>query len=90
MISSIVTKILNRTLNSFIDDLKSDQLDVSVFSGTAKLENLSVKKTVLDNFPLPFRLEYGYVGKIFVDIPIRNIGSSPVRIDISKIGRAHV
>ncbi len=85
MVSAIVAKILNRTLGAFIDDLKSDQLDISLFSGTVKLENLSLKKTVLDNLPFPFRLEFGYVGRIFADIPIRNIGSAPVKIEVSNV-----
>lgn len=85
MISSIVAKILNRTLNSFIDDLKSDQLNVSLFSGTVNLENVSIKRTILDNFPMPYRLEYGSIGKIYVEIPIRNIGSSPVKVEISNV-----
>lgn len=85
MVSRIVRTILNRTLNSFIENLKSDQLDISIFSGTVKLENLSLKKTVLDNVPFPFRLEYGYVGKIFVDIPIRNLSSRPVKVEISDV-----
>lgn len=85
MISNIVAKILNRTLCSFIDNIKSDQLNISLFKGTVNLKDLSLKKTVLDNLPLPFRLEYGYVGKIFMDIPITNIGSSPVKIEISDV-----
>jgi len=85
MISGIVAKVLNRTLGSFIENLKSNQLDISLFSGTVKLENLALKKTVLDNLPVPFRLEFGFVGKIFVDIPIRNIGSSPVKVEISNV-----
>ena len=58
---------------------------MSLFSGTVKLENLSIKKSVLDNLPIPFRLEYGYVGKIFVDIPIRNIGAHPVKAEVSNV-----
>ena len=85
MVSAIVAKVLNQTLGSFIDNLKSDQLDISLFSGTVKLENLSIKKSILDNLPLPFRLEHGYVGRIFVDIPIRNLGSAPVKIEVSNV-----
>ena len=85
MISSIVAKILNRTLNSFIDDLTSDQLNISLFSGVVNLENVSVKKTVLDNFPMPFRLEYGTIGRIYVDVPMTSIGSSPVVVEVSDV-----
>ena len=85
MISSIVAKILNRTLNSFIDDLTSDQLNISLFSGVVNLENVSVKKTVLDNFPMLFRLEYGTIGRIYVDVPMTSIGSSPVVVEVSDV-----
>ena len=85
MVSKIAVIILNQTLEPFIDNLDFDQLDVGVFKGTIKLENLSIKKTIINELPFPFQLEYGYVGKIFADIPIINIGSSPVKIEISNI-----
>ncbi len=85
MVSAIVAKVLNRTLGAFVDNLKSNQLNVSLFSGTVKLENLSIKKDILDNLPFPFRLEFGYVGRIFVNIPIRNIGSAPVKVEVSNV-----
>jgi hypothetical protein len=85
MVSSIVVKILNRTLSAFIDDLSNDQLNISLFGGTVDLDNVSVKKTILDNFPFPFRLEFGSIGKIFMQIPIRNIGSSQVKVEIKNV-----
>lgn len=83
--STIVVKILNRTLSAFIDDLSTDQLNISLFGGTVDLENVSIKKTVLDSFPFPFRLDFGSIGKIFMEIPIRNIGSSPVKVEIKNV-----
>ena len=35
--------------------------------------------------PVPFSLHYGKVGRIFIDIPLMNIASSPLKIEISDV-----
>ncbi len=85
MVSRIVVKILNKSLGTFIDNLTKDQLNVSLFGGTVDLKDVSLKRSILDNLPFPFRLQFGYVGHIHVDVPIRNIGSSPVRVEVSNV-----
>ena len=50
-----------------------------------KIFNLSIKPNILDNMPLPFKLKYGKVGRIFVDVPVTSLLSSPLKIEISEI-----
>ena len=54
-------------------------------SGDVLLENLQIKNTLFDNMPLPFKLHYGKVGRIFLDIPMTGIFSKPLKIELSDI-----
>ena len=85
MLESLVVTILNKFLSDFIENLDSDQLNISLFSGDVQLENLTVRRTILDNMPLPFKLHYGRVGSIKVDVPVTAITSQPLKIDIQDI-----
>lgn len=85
MFEGIITNILNKVLGQFIEGIKSDQLSISLLSGDVELFNLSIKPDILDNMPLPFKLKYGKVGRIFVDVPVTAILSSPLKIEISEI-----
>lgn len=35
--------------------------------------------------PLPFVIHYGKVGKIYIEIPVINIASAPIKIEISDV-----
>lgn len=85
MFEGIITNILNKVLGDFIEGIKSDQLSISLLSGDVELFNLSIKPDILDNMPLPFKLKYGKVGRIFVDVPVTSILSSPLKIEVSEI-----
>jgi len=56
-----------------------------MLSGDVELFNLSIKPDILDNLPLPFKLKYGKVGRIFVDVPVTSLLSSPLKIEVSEI-----
>ena len=85
MFEGIITNVLNRVLGDFIDGIKADQLSISLLSGDVELKDLSIKSTILDNMPLPFKIKYGKVGRIFVDVPVTSLLSSPLKIEISDI-----
>lgn len=65
--------------------MDSDQLKISLWSSTVKLENLQIKPTLFDSMPVPFAMHYGKVGRIFIDIPVRNINTSPLKLEISDV-----
>jgi hypothetical protein len=65
--------------------MDSQQLRMSVFSGVIKLENLTLKHTLFDQSPLPFKLDYGRVGLIYVKIPFWDMFKSPLEIRIENI-----
>ena len=85
MFEGILTYLLNKVLGNYIEGIKSDQISFSLLSGDVELFNLSIKPNILDTMPLPFKLKYGKVGRIYVDKPIKSILSSPLKIEISEI-----
>ena len=85
MIGKLISSVLNHFLGNFIEDLDSKQLDVSLWSGKISLDNLQIKKSLFDTMPVPFELHHGKVGKIYLEIPITSLTSSPLKIEISDV-----
>jgi vacuolar protein sorting-associated protein 13A/C len=85
MLERLISSVLNRTLGTFIEDLDAEQLKISIWNSNVKLENLQIKPSIFDSMPVPFTLHYGKVGKIFIDIPILTINTSPLKIEISDV-----
>mmetsp|Transcript_25146 Transcript_25146/g.11977 ORF Transcript_25146/g.11977 Transcript_25146/m.11977 type:complete len:95 (+) Transcript_25146:16-300(+) len=83
--NSIVAGVLNRALGDFIEDLDSDNLSLSVFSGIVDLKNVKVKANFVNDLPMPFALKHGYVGRIYIDIPWTSLTSKPLVIKISDV-----
>jgi len=85
MFEGLISSVLNRVLGGFIQDLDANQLNISLWSGTVKLENLQIKPTLFDTMPVPFQLAFGKVGLIYLEIPYTSIFSSPLVIEISDV-----
>jgi len=56
-----------------------------VFSGIVELENMAIRSSLFDSMPVPFQLAFGKIGKIKLDIPMTNIMSKPLVIQISDV-----
>ena len=85
MLEKLISSVLNRVLGNFIENLDSEQLNISLLHSNVKLENLQIKPTLFDSMPVPFSLHYGKVGRIFIDIPVWNIASAPLKVEISDV-----
>lgn len=86
MLEGLASYILNKILGDFIDGIESNQLNISLLSGDVELFNLSIKPDILENMPLPFKLKYGKVGRIFLDLPVTGFFFSyPIKIELSEI-----
>lgn len=71
-------------MNTFIQDIDTENLAISV-SGEVELRNMKLKTSLFDDWPVPFRLEYGQVGRIYLKIPIWNLFSQPVIIQVEDV-----
>ena len=81
----LITGVLNKVLGDFIENLDANQLNISLLKGDVLLENVQIKPTLFDNYPFPFKLHLGQVGRIFIDIPMTGIFSKPLKINISDV-----
>ena len=84
MFETFVTQILNKYLSEFIEDVDTRNLNIG-FDGIIELKNMQLKKTLFDDWPVPFKLEYGQVGRIYLKIPIWNLFNQPVVIQINDV-----
>ena len=80
-----MAKVLNSVLGDWVENLNSEQLKISVFSGVIELGDLKLKSDVLKLLGLPLELKYGLIGHLKVDIPWTSITSSPLEITISDV-----
>ena len=75
---------MNRYLSEFIEDVDTRDINIG-FDGIIELKNMQLKKSLFDDWPVPFKLIYGQVGRIYLKIPIWNLFLSPVVIKINDV-----
>lgn len=85
MFETLITKVLNKVLGDFIENINPAQLDISLLKGDVTLLNMKLKANLFESLPLPFALEYGQIGRIHLKIPVWNIFTAPIIIEISDI-----
>lgn len=55
------------------------------FPGKVELENLPLKKDALRHLGLPVEIKAGFIGKVQLQVPVRQIRSAPWLIAIEKL-----
>ncbi|XGW23678.1 hypothetical protein V3C99_005698 [Haemonchus contortus] len=82
---SLVADLLNRFLGDFVDNLDASQLNIGIWGGDVKLENLEIKETALDDLDLPIKLKFGYLSTLILKIPWKNLYNEPVIANIDGL-----
>lgn len=62
-----------------------DLLTRSYLTGEVELENLPLKKDALSHFGLPIQAYSGSIGKIKLQVPVRQFRTAPWCINIEKV-----
>lgn len=70
---SIVVDLMNKFLGAYIENLDASQLKLGIWGGDAVLENLHVKGDALQDLDLPLQIKSGFVGKLTLKIPWKNL-----------------
>lgn len=83
--NSAVANVLNKVLGDWLENLNSDQLKLSVLKGKVELKDIKLKSNVLELLGLPFQLEMGIVGRLFVDVPWTSLSSKPLIINVEDV-----
>ncbi len=64
MFERLISKVLNKVLGDFIENIQPGQLDISLLKGDVHLTNMKLKKDLFASLPLPFALDFGEIGLI--------------------------
>lgn len=80
-----IANLLNKLLGVWIENLNSEQLNLSIFSGKICLTDLKLKSDFLDILGVPFSLLSGTVQRIEVKIPWSSLYSHPLEVTISEV-----
>lgn len=81
----VVSKILNKFLGDFVQNLDSENFDISLCKGKVELHDFKLKNDALHILGLPFTIVYGIIKNINVKIKWTKLNSSPLRISISGV-----
>ncbi|XP_055701182.1 intermembrane lipid transfer protein Vps13 isoform X2 [Phlebotomus papatasi] len=82
---SLVTDLLNRFLGEYVENLDTKQLKIGIWGGDVVLNNLKLKENALEELDLPIQVPYGYLGKLILKIPWKNLYTAPVEATIEDL-----
>ncbi|GAB0096265.1 Vacuolar protein sorting-associated protein 13 [Sergentomyia squamirostris] len=82
---SLVTDLLNRFLGEYVENLDTKQLKIGIWGGDVVLNNLKLKENALEDLDLPIQVPYGYLGKLVLKIPWKNLYTAPVEATIENL-----
>ena len=85
MLEGVLAALLERIAGKYVDGIDKKAAKLSVWRGHVVLKNLSLKSTVLDDMDLPFKLKYGRLDEMSLDIPWKNIRSQPIVVHLSGL-----
>jgi hypothetical protein len=85
MFEQAISYALNRYVGAFIENVDSNQLGASLYSGKIEMKDMRLRKDLFDDAPVPFQLAYGRVGKIYLKIPFWDMFKSPLVIQIENV-----
>ncbi|KAJ8920133.1 hypothetical protein NQ315_011790 [Exocentrus adspersus] len=84
MLEGLVAWVLNNYLGKYVQ-LNTEQLSIALLSGKVELENLPLKKDALRHLGLPVVIKTGFIGKVQLQVPVRQIRSAPWVIAIEQL-----
>nr|XP_031830525.1 vacuolar protein sorting-associated protein 13D isoform X1 [Nomia melanderi] len=85
MLEGLVAWVLNNYLGKYVENLNTDQLSIALLSGEVELENLPLKKEVLRHIGLPIEIKAGFIGKVRLQVPVRQIRTASWVIVIEQL-----
>jgi len=85
-LASLAASILSRFLGDYIEGVNMRDLEISVLQGTASLQNLKIKRSVLEDLSaMPIQIKDGFIGKIDLKVPWTNLSNESAEIRISDV-----
>ena len=85
MLNGIISKVVSNLLGRYIEKIDSSQLEVDLWNGKARLENLKVSSNALSSHNLPFTVESGTIGCASFVFPWGQLDSQPCIINVENV-----
>jgi len=85
MLEGIVAAYLAKYLEKYILNFNKENLKFSLSSGDVALENLALRPDALIDLDLPITVIGGFLGKLSLSIPWKQLSSKPAVIRFEKI-----
>jgi hypothetical protein len=85
MIRGIAAKILGRLCSQYIDTIDYSQLELQIWNGVAKLDDLKLRSDALSLHHFPFTIEDSRIGSISLTFPWANLSGQPCIVAISDL-----
>ncbi|KYN30792.1 Vacuolar protein sorting-associated protein 13D [Trachymyrmex septentrionalis] len=85
MLEGLVAWVLNNYLGKYVENLNTDQLSIALLSGEVELENLPLKREALRHIGLPMEVKAGFIGKVRLQVPVRQIRTASWVIGIEQL-----
>nr|XP_039248521.1 vacuolar protein sorting-associated protein 13C-like isoform X1 [Styela clava] len=82
---SLVVDLMNKYLSAYIENLDASQLKLGIWGGDAVLENLHVKGDALKDLDLPVTIKSGFIGKLTLKIPWKNLYKDAVEATLDGL-----
>ncbi|XP_061389182.1 intermembrane lipid transfer protein Vps13D-like [Musca vetustissima] len=85
MLNELITWVLNTYLGKYLEDFNPAQLSIALISGEVELENVPIRRDALRSFGIPVEALSGSIGRIKLQIPVRQFRTSPWSIVIERV-----
>ncbi|RLU23666.1 hypothetical protein DMN91_003872 [Ooceraea biroi] len=85
MLEGLVAWVLNNYLGKYVENLNTDQLSIALLSGEVELENLPLRREALRHIGLPIEIKAGFIGKVRLQVPVRQIRTASWVIAIEQL-----
>ncbi|UJR10669.1 hypothetical protein I4U23_014864 [Adineta vaga] len=82
---NIVGYLLDRYLGDYLENLDTKKLKIDLWSGNVVLENLYLKPNALADLNLPVTISVGYLQKLVLQVPWKNIYTHPTKATIDGL-----
>lgn len=78
MFERLLEILLKQVLGEYVDNLDSQKLSVSIWSGLIQLNDLKLRKDLFHKLNLPFDLKLGTIKSLTFELPWTRLSSQPV------------
>ncbi|EAR90561.2 PH domain protein (macronuclear) [Tetrahymena thermophila SB210] len=80
MFQSLISSVLDKVAGEYVLGLNKENLNIGIFSGEVKIENVSLNPNIVNMLELPINHQYSSIKKLELKVPLKNIGSMPVEV----------